>query len=280
MNYLHANALFWLDAYHLDGLRVDAVASMLYLDYSREEGQWVPNRFGGRENLEAIDLLKRANELAYGEHEGIMTVAEESTAWPGVSKPTWAGGLGFGFKWNMGWMHDTLLYMGKDPVYRRWHHHQMTFGLLYAFSENFVLPLSHDEVVHGKGTILARMPGDAWQKFANVRAYYAFMWAHPGKKLLFMGQEFAQAAEWNAEHSLDWHLLEADRHQGVQMLVKDLNRLYRDDPRFTSIGLPGRWFRLAGSQRCRAFGDPGLAQIRQGRHGPGSGCLQLHPNTP
>ncbi|NJO37699.1 MAG: 1,4-alpha-glucan branching protein GlgB, partial [Rhizobiales bacterium] len=172
-NYLHANALFWLDRYHLDGLRVDAVASMLYLDYSRKEGEWVPNRFGGRENLEAIDLLKRANELTYGEHPGTVTIAEESTAWPGVSRPTFAGGLGFGFKWNMGWMHDTLAYMGKDPVHRRWHHHQMTFGLLYAFSENFVLPLSHDEVVHGKGSILARMPGDPWQQFANLRAYYA-----------------------------------------------------------------------------------------------------------
>ncbi|MEM7043849.1 MAG: 1,4-alpha-glucan branching protein GlgB [Pseudomonadota bacterium] len=229
-NYLHANALFWLDRYHLDGLRVDAVASMLYLDYSREEGEWVPNRFGGRENLEAIDMLKRANELAYGEHPGVMTVAEESTAWPGVSKPTFAGGLGFGFKWNMGWMHDTLLYMGKDPIHRRWHHHQMTFGLLYAFSENFVLPLSHDEVVHGKGSILARMPGDSWQQFANIRAYYAFMWGHPGKKLLFMGQEFAQGAEWNAEQSLDWHLLDVDWHKGVQALVRDLNRLYREEP--------------------------------------------------
>ena len=229
-NYLHANALFWLDRYHLDGLRVDAVASMLYLDYSREDGEWVPNRFGGRENLEAIDLLKRMNELAYGEHQGTMTVAEESTSWPGVSKPTYAGGLGFGYKWNMGWMHDTLLFMGKDPIHRRWHYHQMTFGLLYAFSENFVLPLSHDEVVHGKGSILARMPGDTWQQFANVRAYYAFMWGHPGKKLLFMGQEFAQGAEWNADRSLDWHLLDTGWHQGVQALVRDLNRLYREEP--------------------------------------------------
>ena len=207
VNYLHANALFWLDRYHVDGLRVDAVASMLYLDYSRQAGEWVPNKFGGRENLEAVDFMRRMNELAYGEHPGVMTVAEESTAWPGVSKPTWAGGLGFGYKWNMGWMHDTLEYMGKDPAHRRWHHHQMTFGLLYAFSENFVLPLSHDEVVHGKGSILARMPGDTWQKFANLRAYYGFMWGHPGKKLLFMGQEFAQGAEWNYQQSLDWHLL-------------------------------------------------------------------------
>jgi 1,4-alpha-glucan branching enzyme len=230
VNYLHANALFWLDRYHVDGLRVDAVASMLYLDYSRKEGEWVPNRFGGRENLEAVDFIRRMNELAYGEHPGAMTVAEESTAWPGVSKPTWAGGLGFGYKWNMGWMHDTLQYMAKDPTHRRWHHHQMTFGLLYAFSENFVLPLSHDEVVHGKGSILSRMPGDAWQKFANLRSYYGFMWGHPGKKLLFMGQEFAQGAEWDYQQSLDWHLLEVGWHKGVQQLVKDLNRTYRELP--------------------------------------------------
>ena len=230
VNYLHANALFWLDRYHVDGLRVDAVASMLYLDYSRKEGEWVPNRFGGRENLEAVDFMRRMNELAYGEHQGVMTVAEESTAWPAVSRPTWAGGLGFGYKWNMGWMHDTLEYMGKDPTHRRWHHHQMTFGLLYAFSENFVLPLSHDEVVHGKGSILSRMPGDTWQKFANLRAYYGFMWGHPGKKLLFMGQEFGQGAEWNYQQSLDWHLLEVGWHKGVQQLVKDLNRAYRELP--------------------------------------------------
>ena len=230
VNYLHANALFWLDRYHVDGLRVDAVASMLYLDYSRKADEWVPNKFGGRENLEAVDFMRRMNELAYGEHPGAITVAEESTAWPGVSKPTWAGGLGFGYKWNMGWMHDTLEYMGKDPSHRRWHHHQMTFGLLYAFSENFVLPLSHDEVVHGKGSILARMSGDVWQKFANLRAYYGFMWGHPGKKLLFMGQEFGQGAEWNYQQSLDWHLLDVGWHKGVQLLVKDLNRAYRELP--------------------------------------------------
>ncbi|MFO1049974.1 MAG: 1,4-alpha-glucan branching protein GlgB [Geminicoccaceae bacterium] len=229
-NFLHANALFWLDRYHVDGLRVDAVASMLYLDYSRKADEWVPNKFGGRENLEAVDFLRRVNELTYGEQAGTMTVAEESTAWPAVSRPTWAGGLGFGYKWNMGWMHDTLEYMGKDPAYRRWHHHQMTFGLLYAFSENFVLPLSHDEVVHGKGSILARMPGDAWQQFANLRAYYGFMWGHPGKKLLFMGQEFAQGAEWNYQQSLDWHLLGVGWHLGVQALVRDLNRVYRGTP--------------------------------------------------
>ena len=263
-NYLQANALFWLDRYHLDGLRVDAVASMLYLDYSREEGEWVPNRFGGRENLEAIDLLKRANELAYGEHPGVMTVAEESTAWPGVSKPTFAGGLGFGFKWNMGWMHDTLLYMGKDPIHRRWHHHQMTFGLLYAFSENFVLPLSHDEVVHGKGSILARMPGDTWQQFANLRAYYAFMWGHPGKKLLFMGQEFAQGAEWNAERALDWHLLDIDWHQGVQALVRDLNRLYREEPALHQLDCDGAGFEWLEANDAEASV---FAWLRKGKGG-------------
>ncbi|MGI9420239.1 MAG: 1,4-alpha-glucan branching protein GlgB [Geminicoccaceae bacterium] len=264
VNYLHANALFWLDAYHLDGLRVDAVASMLYLDYSREEGEWVPNRFGGRENLEAIDLLKRMNELAYGEHDGVMTVAEESTSWPGVSKPTYAGGLGFGYKWNMGWMHDTLLFMGKDPIHRRWHYHQMTFGLLYAFSENFVLPLSHDEVVHGKGSILARMPGDAWQQFANIRAYYAFMWGHPGKKLLFMGQEFAQGAEWNAERSLDWHLLEVGFHRGVQALVKDLNRLYRDEPALHQLDCDGGGFEWLEANDAE---NSVLAWLRHGKAG-------------
>ena len=263
-NYLHANALFWLDAYHLDGLRVDAVASMLYLDYSREDGEWVPNRFGGRENLEAIDLLKRMNELAYGEHEGVMTVAEESTSWPGVSKPTYAGGLGFGYKWNMGWMHDTLLFMGKDPIHRRWHYHQMTFGLLYAFSENFVLPLSHDEVVHGKGSILERMPGDRWQKFANVRAYYAFMWGHPGKKLLFMGQEFAQAAEWNADHSLDWHLLDIDEHRGVQTLVKDLNKLYRTEPALHQLDCDGGGFEWLEANDAE---NSVLAWLRKGKAG-------------
>jgi len=229
-NYLHANALFWLEHYHLDGLRVDAVASMLYLDYSRKADEWVPNRYGGNENIEAIGFLRRMNELAYGQHPGIMTVAEESTAWAGVSRPTWTGGLGFGFKWNMGWMHDTLEFMSKEPIHRRWHHNKMTFGLLYAFSENFVLPLSHDEVVHGKGSILGRMPGDDWQKFANLRAYYGFMWGHPGKKLLFMGQEFGQGREWNFQQSLDWHLMDVHWNQGVRHLVRDLNALYRALP--------------------------------------------------
>ncbi|HYD98820.1 MAG TPA: 1,4-alpha-glucan branching protein GlgB [Alphaproteobacteria bacterium] len=229
-NYLIGNALFWLDRYHLDGLRVDAVASMLYLDYSRKAGEWVPNQYGGNENLEAIAFLKRMNELTYGHHNGIMTVAEESTAWPAVSRPAYLGGLGFGFKWNMGWMHDTLRYIGKDPIHRRYHHHDLTFGLLYAFSENFVLPISHDEVVHGKGSLLARMPGDTWQQFANMRAYLSFMFAHPGKKLLFMGCEFAQGREWNHNQSLDWHLLDIHWHKGVQTLVRDLNHLYRNTP--------------------------------------------------
>ncbi|MFC7334365.1 1,4-alpha-glucan branching protein GlgB [Rhodocista pekingensis] len=229
-NFLLANALFWLDRYHLDGLRVDAVASMLYLDYSRKAGEWVPNRFGGRENLDAIELLRRTNELAYGEHPGAITVAEESTAWPAVSRPTYLGGLGFGYKWNMGWMHDTLNYMSKDPVHRRWHHHNLTFGLIYAFSENFVLPLSHDEVVHGKGSLLNKMPGDRWRKFANLRAYFAFMWTHPGKKLLFMGGEFAQEREWSHDRGLDWFLLSLPDHEGVQRLIRDLNHLYRELP--------------------------------------------------
>jgi 1,4-alpha-glucan branching enzyme len=229
-NFLLANALFWLKRYHIDGLRVDAVASMLYLDYSRAADQWIPNEFGGRENLAAIALLRRLNELAYGEAEGAFTVAEESTAWPSVSRPTYLGGLGFGYKWNMGWMHDTLHYISEDPVHRKYHHHELTFGLIYAFTENFVLPLSHDEVVHGKGSLLGKMPGDAWQKFANLRAYFGFMFGHPGKKLLFMGGEFAQGREWNHDVSLDWHQLDDPQHRGVQQLVRDLNHLYRELP--------------------------------------------------
>jgi len=228
--FLVANARFWLERYHLDGLRVDAVASMLYLDYSRNPGEWVPNRYGGNENIEAIDFLRRMNETVYRLSPGAVTIAEESTAWPGVSHPTYTGGLGFGFKWNMGWMHDTLRFIGKDPVHRRYHHHDLSFGLLYAFTENFILPLSHDEVVHGKGSMLGKMPGDRWQRFANLRAYYGFMWGHPGKKLLFMGGEIAQEREWNHDVSLDWHLLDDPFHRGVQAVIRDLNRVYREQP--------------------------------------------------
>ena len=228
ISYLVSNAHYWLDEFHIDGLRVDAVASMLYLDYSREDGQWIPNEQGGRENLEAIDLLKAVNSRVYQNYPGIMMIAEESTAWPGVSKPVDAGGLGFGYKWNMGWMNDTLRYMARDPIHRQYHHDEMTFGIAYAWSENYVLPLSHDEVVHGKGSLINKMPGDEWRQFANLRAYLAFMWAHPGKKLLFMGGEFAQRAEWNHDQGLDWHLLDHSRHRGMQSLVRDLNRAYRD----------------------------------------------------
>lgn len=226
--FLLSNALFWLKEYGIDGLRVDAVASMLYRNYSRKEGEWVPNIYGGVENLEAIAFLRRLNELAYLSVPDAVTIAEESTSWPMVSRPTYLGGLGFGYKWNMGWMHDTLNYMSKDPIHRRFHHNNLTFGLLYAFSENFVLPLSHDEVVHGKGSLLSKMPGDAWQKFANLRAYYAFQYTMPGKKLLFMGGEFAQGREWNHDASLDWHLTEVPAHAGVKKLVCDLNHLYRE----------------------------------------------------
>jgi 1,4-alpha-glucan branching enzyme len=229
-NFLISNALYWVKEHHVDGIRVDAVASMLYRDYSRKDGEWVPNKHGGRENLEAIAFLKRMNEVVYGEDNSIMTIAEESTAWPGVSQPTDAGGLGFGFKWNMGWMNDTLEYMKEDPINRRYHHSKMTFGLHYAFSENFILPISHDEVVHGKGSLIGRMPGDRWQKFANLRAYYGFMWGHPGKKLLFMGSEFGQQAEWNHDGMLDWSALDQADHAGAKALVRDLNHVYRELP--------------------------------------------------
>jgi 1,4-alpha-glucan branching enzyme len=229
-NFLLASALFWPREYHVDGLRVDAVASMLYLDYSRAEGAWVPNEYGGNEDLDAVSFLKEFNEVIHRREPGILSVAEESTAWAGVSRPTYLGGLGFGFKWNMGWMHDTLDYFQRDPIYRRYHHHELTFSLMYAFSENFVLPLSHDEVVHGKGSLYGKMAGDRWQKLANLRALYAYMWAHPGKKLLFMGGELAQEAEWSHERSLDWHLLEQPEHAGVQALVRDLNRVLRSEP--------------------------------------------------
>jgi len=225
-NYLISNALFWLDKYHIDGLRVDAVASMLYLDYSRKPGEWVPNQFGGRENLPAIDFIKRMNEVAHGKFPGVLTIAEESTSWPAVSRPTYLGGLGFSFKWNMGWMNDTLKYFSHDPVHRKYEHNKLTFSLLYAFTENFQLPFSHDEVVHGKNSLLHKMPGDMWQQFANLRLLYAYQYAHPGKKLLFMGQEFAQRREWTEAHSLDWDLLQHDSHRGSQKLITDLNHLY------------------------------------------------------
>ena len=229
-NFLISNALFWLDQYHLDGLRVDAVASMLYLDYSREAGEWIPNCFGGRENLEAIEFLKRFNMLCYSRHPGVMTIAEESTAWPGVSKPVYDGGLGFGFKWNMGWMNDSLRYIARSPIHRKHHQGEITFSMLYAFHEHFILVLSHDEVVHGKGSLMNKMPEDDWQKAANLRMFLAWMWAHPGKKLLFQGGEIAQWREWDHENSLDWHLLEHQPHRGVQKLVKSLNAIYQKEP--------------------------------------------------
>ncbi len=229
-NFLVANALYWIDEYHIDALRVDAVASMLYLDYSRKEGEWIPNEFGGRENLEAVALLQEVNEAVFALHPGATTIAEESTAWPGVSRPTYLGGLGFGWKWNMGWMHDTLEYFKTDPLFRRYHQGELTFGLVYSWSENFVLPISHDEVVHGKGSLLTKMPGDRWQQLANLRAFMAWMWAHPGKQLLFMGSELGQEREWNHDRELDWWLLDQPGHRGIQKLVGDLNRLYKSRP--------------------------------------------------
>jgi 1,4-alpha-glucan branching enzyme len=242
-NFLIANALFWLREYHADGLRVDAVASMLYLDYSRKAGEWIPNAYGGREDLEAIGFLKEMNSSTHNRVPGVLMAAEESTAWPGVSRPVDTGGLGFGFKWNMGWMHDTLDYFQHEPVHRMHHHNQLSFGLIYAFTENFILPLSHDEVVHGKGSLFQKMPGDRWQKFANLRALYAHMWAHPGKKLLFMGGELAQEQEWSHERSLDWHLLERADHGGVQALVRDLNRVYREEAALWEVDFEPSGFR-------------------------------------
>jgi 1,4-alpha-glucan branching enzyme len=261
-NFLIASGLFWLDRYGIDGLRVDAVASMLYLDYSRSEGGWIPNRFGGRENLEAINFLRRFNSELFARFPNATTAAEESTAWPMVSRPVEWGGLGFGYKWNMGWMHDTLDYISKDPIYRRHHHGQILFGLHYAFSENFILPLSHDEVVHGKRSIIGRMPGDDWQRFAGLRAYYGFMFGHPGKKLLFMGSEFGQRDEWRHDHSLDWHLLEQPRHAGIAALIRDLNRLYRTLPALHQLDCESAGFEwLVMHDADRSV----LAWLRKGR---------------
>lgn len=264
LNYLVGNALYWIERFGIDGLRVDAVASMLYRDYSRKEGEWVPNKHGGRENLEAIDFLRKLNEVVCAQRPEAIMIAEESTSFPQVSRPLEMGGLGFHYKWNLGWMNDTLRYMGEDPINRRYHHDKLTFGLAYAFSENFVLPLSHDEVVHGKGSILARMPGDAWQRFANLRAYYGFMWGHPGKKLLFMGCEFAQEAEWSVDRSLDWHLLEQPRHAGVQRLVRDLNAVQRHYPALHQVDFDARGFEwVAMEDRDNAV----LSFVRKGDDG-------------
>ncbi len=275
-NFLLANGLFWLDRYRVDGLRVDAVASMLYLDYSRPAGGWIPNKHGGRENIDAISFLRRVNSEVFGRFPEATTAAEESTAWPMVSKPVDWGGLGFGYKWNMGWMHDTLDYVSKDPIYRKHHHGQILFGMHYAFFENFILPLSHDEVVHGKRSILGRMPGDDWQRFANLRAYYGFMFGHPGKKLLFMGNEFAQASEWRHDFSLDWHLLGDPRHAGIQALIRDLNRLYRETPALHELDCEAAGFEwLVMHDADRSV----FAWLRKGRE-PRDRCLVVVNFTP
>jgi 1,4-alpha-glucan branching enzyme len=263
-NFLLSSALFWLEEFHLDGLRVDAVASMLYLDYSRKPGEWVPNKFGGNENLEAVEFLRQLNTVTHEQHPGTLMIAEESTAWPAVSRPTYVGGLGFSMKWNMGWMHDTLSYMSKDPIYRHYHHDLLTFGLIYAFTENFVLPFSHDEVVHGKRSLLDRMPGDAWQKFASLRLLLTFMFTYPGKKLLFMGCEFGQGREWNFAEELDWYLLDRPQHRGVQELVADLNRLYRASPALHEVDFEGAGFEWID---CHDSSQSVLSYIRKSRDG-------------
>ena len=262
--FLLSSAMFWLDEYHIDGLRVDAVASMLYLDYARKPGEWVPNVFGGRENLEAITFLRQLNESAYRDHPGVQIIAEESTAWPMVSRPTYVGGLGFGMKWNMGWMHDTLKFMHEDPIHRRWHHNELTFSLVYAFNENFMLPLSHDEVVHGKGSLLNKMPGDSWQQFANLRLMFGHMWAHPGKKLLFMGGEFGQRREWNHDDGLDWAALGSAAHSGLQRWVEDLNRFYRSAPALYELDFDGSGFEWIDAQDSQASV---LSYLRKARDG-------------
>ncbi len=261
--FLLSNALFWLEAFHIDGLRVDAVASMLYLDYSREEGAWIPNQYGGRENLEAVSFLQQLNSLTHGRAAGSITVAEESTSWPAVSRPVYAGGLGFTYKWNMGWMHDILEYVTQDPVHRRWHHGQITFSMLYAFTENFVLPFSHDEVVHGKRSMLDKMPGDIWQKHANLRALYGYMYAHPGKKLLFMGLEFGQWREWNHDASLDWHLLDEPLHAGMQRWVRDLNHVYQREPSLHEVDFEGAGFSWIN---CQDSDNSVISLIRRARN--------------
>ncbi|MBX7073935.1 MAG: 1,4-alpha-glucan branching protein GlgB [Pirellulales bacterium] len=261
-NFLLSNALFWLDKYHIDGLRVDAVASMLYLDYSREPGEWIPNEFGGRENLHAVSLIKEFNEQTHGQYPGVLTIAEESTAWPMVSRPTYLGGLGFSLKWNMGWMNDTLKYFQHEPIHRKFHHNDLTFSLIYAFNENFVLPLSHDEVVHGKGALLAKMPGDLWQKFANLRLLYGYMWTHPGKKLLFMGGDFGQWNEWNYDESLQWHLTQYDTHQGMQRMLGDLNRLYRSEPALHQVDFDPAGFEWID---CNDYEDSTLSYVRRAK---------------
>jgi 1,4-alpha-glucan branching enzyme len=261
-SFLISSALFWLNEYHADGLRIDAVASMLYLDYSRKEGQWIPNQYGGRENLEAISFLRRFNEEVYRNHPDVHTIAEESTAWPMVSRPTYLGGLGFGMKWDMGWMHDTLDYMSKDPIYRKYHHNRLTFRLLYAFHENFVLSLSHDEVVYGKGSLLGRMPGDDWQKFANLRLLFGYMYSQPGKKLIFMGGEFGQWSEWNHEESLDWHLLEYPLHRGLKRWVEDVNKLYRTERSLYELDFDSAGFEWID---CNDSQQSVLSLMRKGR---------------
>jgi 1,4-alpha-glucan branching enzyme len=262
-NFLISNALFWMDKYHVDGLRVDAVASMLYLDYGRREGQWIPNRFGGKENLDAVHFLRTLNEHVYGAYPDTMMIAEESTSWPQVSRPIYLGGLGFGLKWNMGWMHDVLSYMSQDPVYRNYHHNEITFSLVYAFAENFVLPFSHDEVVYGKGSMIRKMPGDDWQKFANLRLLYGFMFGHPGKKLLFMGDEFGQWSEWNHDASLEWNLLEHPSHAGLKRWVRDLNTLYRGEPLLHTMDFNSAGFEWVD---CKDFQRSIISFLRRGQN--------------
>ncbi len=275
-NFLLTSALYWLESFHVDGLRVDAVASMLYLDYSRDEGQWVPNRFGGRENLEAIDFLRQLNTLTHEKFPGSIMVAEESTAFPAVSRPIWVGGLGFTYKWNMGWMHDILTYASKDPVYRRWEHQHLTFSLLYAWNENFLLPFSHDEVVHGKGSMLNKMPGDVWQKAANLRALYAYMYAHPGKKLLFMGSEFGQWREWNHDVSLDWHLAGEPPHGGIVQCVRDLNHVYSSEPALHEIDFDHTGFDWID---CHDYESSVVSFVRRG-HGADEWVVAVFNWTP